>query len=324
MQKIQLGKSKVKITKLGMGTWAIGGGPAWGDRDKEESIQTIQKAVELGVNLLDTAPAYNFGNSEQIVGRALTGIKREEICLITKCGIVWNRKGSPFNKVGDVQLYKNLSPESLREEIKESLERLQTEYIDVYMTHWQSVEPFYTPIAKTMDVLNELKAEGKIRAIGAANVTVKQIEEYLKYGDLDIVQGKYSILDRQVEKEILPICQEKQITFQAYSPLEQGLLSGKYNKNYQPKGAQSNKKWFQPVYMQRAIEMMEKWKPLCDKYKCSISNLALAWIMGQGDYITVLNGCSKIQQIEENIKADEVCLTKSDREWMKNLAEEIQ
>lgn len=118
MQKIQLGKSKVKITKLGMGTWAIGGGPAWGDRDKEESIQTIQRAVELGVNLLDTAPAYNFGNSEQIVGRALTGIKREEICLITKCGIVWNRKGSLFNKVGDVQLYKNLSPESLREEIK--------------------------------------------------------------------------------------------------------------------------------------------------------------------------------------------------------------
>lgn len=324
MQKIQLGKSKVKITKLGIGTWAIGGGPAWGDRDKEESIQTIQRAVELGINLLDTAPAYNFGNSEQIVGRALTGIKREEICLITKCGIVWNRQGSLFNKVGDVQLYKNLSPESLREEIKESLERLQTEYIDVYMTHWQSVEPFYTPIAKTMEVLNELKTEGKIRAIGVANVTVKQIEEYLKYGDLDIVQGKYSILDREVEKEILPICQEKKITFQAYSPLEQGLLSGKYNKNYQPKGAQLNKKWFQPVYMQRAIEMMEKWKPLCDKYKCSISNLALAWIMGQGDYITALNGCSKISQIEENIKADKIYLTKSDKDWMQSLAEEIQ
>ena len=323
MQTIKLGKTSIQIPKLGMGTWAIGGGPAWGARDEKECVDTIHKAIELGVNLLDTAPAYNFGNSEKIVGKALEGIGRESVCVITKCGIVWDREGSLFNKVGDVQLYKNLSRESIRLEIEESLERLGTEYVDVYMAHWQSVEPCYTPIAETMEVLNDLKAKGKIRAIGAANVEMEHIEEYLKYGELDVVQGKYSILDRQAEEELLPLCRENGITFQAYSPLEQGLLSGRYPRDYQPKGAQANKKWFQAEAMQKAMDMMEKWEPLCEKYGCSIANLALTWVMVQGDYITVLNGCSKVSQIEENSKAIQTDLSKDDAKWMRNLADEI-
>ena len=138
--------------------------------DEQECVTTIQKAVKSGLNLLDTAPAYNFGNSEKIVGKALEGLERKDVCLITKCGIVWTREGSLFNKVGDVQLYKNLSAESIRMEIEDSLKRLRTDYLDIYMTHWQSVEPCFTPIAETMDVLNDLKVKGKIKAIGAANV----------------------------------------------------------------------------------------------------------------------------------------------------------
>ena len=176
MKYMELGKSGTQISKMGLGTWAIGGGPAWnGDLDERDCIDTIVKAVELGINLIDTAPGYNFGNSEVIVGKALKEVDREKVCLVTKCGIVWTREGALFNKVGDTQLYKNLSPESIREEIEESLRRLQTDYIDVYMTHWQAVEPFFTPISETMQVLNELKAEGKIKAIGAANVTKEHI-----------------------------------------------------------------------------------------------------------------------------------------------------
>ena len=323
METIKLGNTDMRIPKLGMGTWAIGGGPAWGDRDEQECVTTIQKAVKSGLNLLDTAPAYNFGNSEKIVGKALEGLERKDVCLITKCGIVWTREGSLFNKVGDVQLYKNLSAESIRMEIEDSLKRLRTDYLDIYMTHWQSVEPCFTPIAETMDVLNDLKEKGKIKAIGAANVTREHIEEYVKYGSLDIVQGKYSILDRQVEKDLLPACRENGITFQAYSPLEQGLLSGKYSRDYQPKGAQANKKWFQPEYMTKAIDMMEKWKPLCEKYECSVANLALAWIMKQGDDITVLNGCSKVYQVDENRKAVDIELSDDDAVWMKQLADKI-
>lgn len=317
MEYIRLGKTDRRIPKLGMGTWAIGGGPAWGDRDTDECVDTIQRAAGLGMTLLDTAPAYNFGNSERIVGQALAGLNREELCVVTKCGIVWNREGSLFNKVGDVQLYKNLSGESLRVEIEESLERLGTDYIDVYMTHWQSVEPYYTPIAETMEVLNDLKAQGKIRAIGAANITAGQIREYLRCGQLDLVQGKYSILDRQAEEELIPLCREYGITFQAYSPLEQGLLSGRYPRDYRPKGAQANKLWFQPEKMQAAMDMLDDWEDLCRKYDCSKANLALAWVMAQGDHITVLNGCSKVRQVEENVKAAQITLDQEDVDWMR-------
>lgn len=323
MKKIKLGSSGVEVSQIGLGTWAIGGGPAWGgDKDRKECINTIREAPKLGINLIDTAPGYNFGSSEKIVGEAIRDIKREDVVIITKCGIVWNREGSLFNKVGDTQLYKNLSGESIREEIKESLERLGVDYIDVYMTHWQSVEPFFTPISETMEALNELKKEGLIKSIGAANVTPEHIREYLKYGELDIVQGKYSVLDRAIEEDLIPICRENNIILQAYSPLEQGLLTGTFARDYVPVGAQCNKKWFQPDKMQKAMDMMEEWALLCKKYGCSIPTLALAWVISQGDFISVLNGASTVEQIRENAKAMEVRISGEDLLLMRKLAEE--
>lgn len=322
MKYMELGKSGMQISKMGLGTWAIGGGPAWKDLDEQICIDTIVKAVESGINLIDTAPGYNFGNSEIIVGKALKNVDREKVTLMTKCGIVWNRTGSLFNKVGDRQLYKNLSPESIREEVEESLRRLQTDYIDIYMTHWQSVEPFFTPISETMEVLNELKAEGKIKAIGAANVDVNHIKEYVKYGDLDIVQGKYSVLDRAVEEDLVPICKEHKITLQAYSPLEQGLLTGTLPRDYVPTGARANKKWFQPGYMQKAMDMMDAWKPLCEKHNCSIPTLALAWIMNQGSHITLLTGATTPEEVEMNVLAADIQMSPEDVALMRKLAEE--
>jgi methylglyoxal reductase len=324
VKKMKLGKTQIDISKIGLGTWAIGGGPAWGgDKDLQESIDTIRECPKLGVNLIDTAPGYNFGNSEKIVGKALAGMKREDLVLITKCGIVWTREGSLFNKVGDIQLYKNLSKESIREEIELSLERLGTDYVDVYMTHWQSVEPYFTPISQTMEVLNELKAEGKILAIGAANASPEHIKEYLKYGELDIVQGKYSILDRKIENDLIPICKENGITLQAYSPLEQGLLSGGMGRDYVPQGAQIGKRWFERTNMLNAITMMEGWKELCEKYDCTIANLALAWVLAQGDYISLLSGATTAEQIQQNVRSAEIQLSKEDIQLMRNMAEAI-
>lgn len=171
MKMIPLGSTDIKLSRMGLGTWAIGGGPAWnGDLDLQVCIDTIVEAHRCGINLIDTAPGYNFGNSEVIVGQALKKLPRNDIVVETKCGIVWERTGSLFNKVGDRQLYKNLTPESIREEVEASLQRLGIDTIDIYMTHWQSVEPCFTPIAETVDTLNALKKEGKIRSIGAANV----------------------------------------------------------------------------------------------------------------------------------------------------------
>lgn len=324
MNQMKLGKSGIDISRMGLGTWSIGGGPAWGgDKDLQVCIDTIRECPKIGINLIDTAPGYNFGNSEVIIGKALKEMSREDIILITKCGIVWDREGSLFNKVGDTQLYKNLSKESIKDEFKKSLERLGTDYIDVYMTHWQSVEPYFTPISETMEALNELKSEGKIKAIGVANATPDHIKEYLKYGDIDIVQAKYSILDKAIEEDIIPICKENGITLQAYSPLEQGLLSGCLPRDYKPVGAQCNKKWFQPKNMQNAMEMMDEWAPLCQRYDCNIANLALAWILAQGDFINLLSGANTVDQIKQNIKSTEIILEKEDIKIMREMADRI-
>jgi methylglyoxal reductase len=326
MNMIKLGKKDTAISRIGLGTWAIGGGPAWGgDADFEESIRTIAGCKSLGINLVDTAPAYNFGNSEKIVGAALARIRREDVILITKCGITWKGTGSLFNKVGDTQLYKNLSKASIKDEISESLDRLGTGYIDVYMTHWQSVEPFFTPVSETMEALNELKADGIIRAIGAANVTASHIDEYLKYGDLDIVQCKYSILDRKVEQEILPLCEKRGITFQAYSPLEQGLLTGTIGDDYvPPKGsAQNGKRWFERDNMRKALAMLRGWSSLRARHTCSIPDLAIAWILAQGRNITVLSGAVTMDQLAENAKAADIRLTDADILAMRDAAEAL-
>lgn len=325
---MKLGKTGMDVSRMGLGTWSIGGGSAWGgDHDLQTVVDTIVEAPKLGVNLIDTAPGYNFGNSEKILGMALQKMNREDVKIITKCGVTWDQemKGDLFNKVNGIQLYKNLNSDSIKREIEESLKRMGTDYVDVYMTHWQSIEgsEYYVPIQKTMEVLNDLKAQGKIKAIGAANVDIKQILEYLKHGELDIVQAKYSILDRGIEDEIIPCCRENGVTIQAYSPLEMGLLSGTMPRDYKPVGAQIPKKWFQPDNMQKAMDVMDQWKPLCEKYNCTIANLALAWILAQGEFINLLSGSTTVDQIKENVKSTELELDPADVAMMRDMVEEI-
>ncbi|WP_058989754.1 aldo/keto reductase [Anaerococcus rubeinfantis] len=324
MKYIKLGKTDIEISKLGLETWAIGAGSAWdAEVDVEKSVATIVEAVNSGVNLIDTAPGYNFGESEKIVGKALGKVNREKVCLITKCGIVWERKGALFNKVGDRQLYKLLTPESIRLEIESSLKRLKTDYIDVYMTHWQAVEPYYTPISEVVEELTKLKKEGKIKAIGAANVNADQVREYLDAGELDIVQAKYNILDRSVEKDILPLCLENKVTLQAYSPLEQGLLTGLFEKDYKATGARANKYWWQKENIGYVVDMLEKWKPLTEKYNCTIPTLALEWIINQNDNINLLMGATTPEEVKENVLAGELDISKEDINYISKLADDI-
>lgn len=326
MRYMELGSSGIQVSKMGLGTWAIGGGPAWsGGPSEQNAIDTIIEAAHQGINMVDTAPGYNFGASEEIVGKALKQLDREKVVLVTKCGVVWNRKGSVWNKVGDRQLYKLLTPESVKLEVEESLQRLGTDYIDLYMTHWPSVPPFETPIAETVGALNELKKEGKIRAIGAANVSIEQIHEYLDCCELDLVQGKYNVLERGVENDLLPLCREHRITMQAYSPLEQGLLTGTISKDYRPEpgNARANKKWWQPGNMERVIDMLDEWKPLCEKYDCSIPTLCLAWIMNQGDEVNLLTGATEPDQVVMNAQAADIVIDEEDLRTMREAAEAL-
>ena len=325
MKYMEIGKSGISASRIGLGTWAIGGGPAWGDNSRSESIATIQHCADIGVNLIDTAPAYNFGSSEVLIGEAIEG-SREKYTIISKCGITWTNTGSFFIKVGETPLYKNLSKESIKQDFEMSLNRLKTDYIDIYMTHWQSVDPFFTPIAETMEALHELKAEGKIKAIGVANVTTDHVREYLKHGRIDIVQEKYSILDRKVEDEMLPLCNEHGITLQAYSPLEQGLLTGAIGRDYvAPNGsARKGKKWFDPENMQKALDMIDSWQGLCQKYQCTIANLAIAWILAQGKNVSLLSGAVTTSEIDQNIQSLDFELSEADNAYMRELAKSIE
>lgn len=315
----------MQVSRIGLGTWALGGGPAFTDYNNHQSaIETIRGALKYGINLIDTAPGYNFGESEKLVGEAIKE-NREKYTIITKCGITWERKGAFFNKVGERSLYKNLSPESISLELFDTLKRLQTDYIDVYMTHWQSVKPYKTPISETMRYLMELKEKGIIRGIGAANVNANDVREYLKYGQLDIIQCRYSILDREVEKDLLPLCKENNIVLEAYSPLSMGILSGSVPRDYvPPKGsARNGKKWFKPENLVKVDDMLDAWQPLCQKYNCTLANLAIAWVLNQSENVNVLSGSTSLDQLDENSKAMNIKIEPNDLARMRKMAEAL-
>lgn len=319
MKYMEIGKSGLKASTVALGTWAIGGGSWWGQNDDNESIYTIRQAVEEGINLVDTAPVYGFGHSEEVVGKALAPI-RDKVLISTKCGLMFDRvEGSYFFERDGYKVYRNLTKQAIKDSVEQSLKRLGTDYIDILFTHWQSVEPFIVPIEETMEALMALKKEGKIRAIGGSNMSPFHIENYSNYGELDIIQEKYSLIDRRVEKEILKSAEAHKVTFQAYSPLEQGLLTGKIRKDYVPEAGSSRdgKKWYKEENLSKIVDGVDSWAPLCEKYGCSKGNLAIAWVASRSQSMNVLCGARKLEQIKENVKAAEVVLEPEDIEWMR-------
>ncbi|MGB9553603.1 MAG: aldo/keto reductase, partial [bacterium] len=230
MQYRDIGKSGLKASVVGLGTFAIGGW-FWGGTDEQKSIAAIQASIDRGVNLIDTAPIYGFGRAEQIVGKAIKG-RRDRVIIATKVGLVWDSEEGEFSFYADdlwptgepskYKVYRNLKPASIQKEIERSLKRLDVEYIDLYQTHWQDST---TPIEVTMETLEKLKDQGKIRAIGVSNVTVDHLK---RYGDgIVSVQEKFSLIDRSiVAKGIVDYCINHDIAILSYFTLEQGLLTG--------------------------------------------------------------------------------------------------
>jgi methylglyoxal reductase len=326
MKYMKIGKLPVKsASAVSLGTWAIGGGEWWGDNDDRESMDTIRAAVDGGITLIDTAPAYGKGHSEEVLGKALKGI-RDKIHISTKCGLIWNaEEGSFFFEKDGFRIMRNLSPASVKREVEDSLRRLQTDHIDIYFTHWQSVPPFFTPIEETMGMLLKLKQEGKILAIGASNVSPEQIEEYASCGGVDIIQEKYSMLDRGAETKFFDLVKKHGITFQAYSPLEMGLLTGAIGKDFVPApgSARASKKWFQKENFPRAVNMLEGWSDLKEKYNCTYTHLAIAWLLAQGDFINVLCGARKVFQLKDNIGGADIELDAADVKRMREDLEKL-
>ena len=329
MQYREIGKSGIKASAIGLGCWAIGGGGFWdGTDDDAQARKAILYALEHGVTLIDTAPGYGDGKSEALVGDVIKDLCRKEIVVSTKCGIVWwGDQGGYMHTLDGKRYYRNLEPDSMRSEVEKSLKRLNTEYIDVLFTHWPSLESFPTPIERTMRGLIEMKRDGLIRAIGASNVNVEQMKEYMDVGQLDVTQPPYSMLNREIEGEFLDYCTSNLISVFAYSPLEQGLLTGRITMDYEPKPGTYRANylsWYQKSNRIQVIKMLDGWADLLDKYNCTASQLVIAWTIMQKGITHALCGARKVEHIKENIVGGSVDLAQSDELRMRGDIENLK
>ena len=308
----------MKASVVGLGAWVLGGGPMWGkDPDDSESVRTIQAALDMGVNLIDTAPGYGWGRSEEVVGRALKG-RRDKAIVATKCGLWWqDERGSYFADLAGRKVNRSLRPDTIQIEIEDSLRRLDVDCIDLYQTHWPSAPPDFTPIADTMATLLKLKEQGKIRAIGVSNVSLDELKENMRCGAVATDQFRYSMLHREAEQDILPYCAQHGVGTLTYMSLEQGLLTGKVgmDRQFAPDEFRSNtawNDWYIPANRRRVLHLLASWKELTAKYECTLSQLVIAWTASQTGVTHVLAGARNITQLSENAKAGEMELEPAD------------
>ena len=312
MRYVKLGSTSIEASVLGFGAWAIGG-MWWGGTDEKESIDAIRASLDSGINFIDTAPTYGKGLSEELIRKAIKG-KRNKVVIATKCGMRWDlQKGMYFFDYPTGEpVHRYLGKESIQYEIEKSLKRLDTDYIDLYQTHWQDPT---TPIEETMGKLMELKEQGKIRAIGVSNVTIDQLKEYSKFGRLDTVQEKYSLLDLGVEKELLPWCKENKATMLAYSSQSKGLLTGKLSPERSFKGddIRIGDLRFEPDNIKRTNKLLENFmKPVAEKHKATIGQVTVAWLV-QNPSVIALVGARNEEQALENARAGDIILDDTDK-----------
>jgi aryl-alcohol dehydrogenase-like predicted oxidoreductase len=245
----------------------------WGGTDEEESVKTIHAAVERGINLIDTAPAYGFGRSEEIVGRAIADRNlRSRVVIATKTGLEWK----------DGKVFRNASRDRILREASQSLRRLRTGYIDIYQVHWP--DPL-VPIEETAEAMQTLFDQGKIRAIGVSNFSVAQIERFRRVAKLHVVQPPYNLFEREIEDELLPYCQRSGLATLAYGALCRGLLSGKLREDTHFEGGDlrlTDPKFQPPRYAQylTAVRRLDQFAQ--ERYGKRVIHLAVRWLLDQG------------------------------------------
>lgn len=276
MERIEIGASGITTSRIGLGTWAIGGW-MWGGSDEKEAIATIRAAVERGITLIDTAPVYGFGHSEEIVGKALTGGLRDKVEIATKVGLAWTNG----------KVFRDSRPARIRQEVEDSLRRLKTDVIDLYQVHWPDLE---TPFEDTAEVLEEVRQAGKIRAVGVSNFSPAQMDAFRAVAPLDAVQPPYNLFEREIEADVLPYAARTGLTVLSYGALCRGLLSGRMRADTTFEGDDLRKvdPKFTPPRFASYLQAVEELKALArTRYGKSVLALAVRWVLDQGPTIAL-------------------------------------
>lgn len=297
MQYRSLGKTKIEITPIIFGGWQAGKS-GWTNIDDAQTIAAHQAAFDSGITTFDTAEAYGEGYSERILAQAL-GSKRDQIVIATKV------------------FADHLKPVQIVEACERSLKNLGTDRIDLYQIHWPagSFGSEAVPIAESMGALNQLKESGKIRAIGVSNFSRAQLEEAAQYGRIDSLQPPYSLFWRQVEAETVPYCVENKISIIAYSPMAQGLLTGKFDRSHKfdEGDNRANNKLFQGETYERAQNALDMLRPLADKYGVTLGQLSLAWLIAQPQTSAIV-GARNAEQATQNAVGGDIEIDEDDLE----------
>ncbi len=297
----QLGNSDMQLTAIGFGAWAIGGGDwqyGWGSQDDRDSVEAIRRALDLGINWIDTAAVYGLGHSEEIVARALEGRAKKPF-VFTKCSMVWSQDGQEKARISH-----SLKRDSIRKELEASLRRLKMDAVDLYQVHWPDPEP---DIEEGWETLAKLKEEGKARYIGVSNFSVAQMERICRIAPITALQPPYSMLNRAVEQEILPYCEQHKIGVINYSPMVSGLLTGAMTAErvakMQADDWRRNNVRFQEPQLSRNLRLVELLREIGKPYGRSPGEVAIAWTLRQPAVTAAIVGARSAKQVDGIIGA---------------------
>ena len=306
METRQLGKDGPEITVIGLGTWAIGGPWAWGwgPQNDSESIAAIQTSLKNNINWIDTAPIYGLGHAETVVAQALRDISRQEVFIATKCGLIWDDRR---------RVSRTLRPESIRSEIDASLKRLNTDYVDLYQHHWADPD---VPIEDSWGEMLRIREQGKARFIGVCNYDATQLQQCMAIQQVQSLQPPYSMVRRDIEERILPYCQENAIGVVAYSPLQTGLLTGKFSQErlqslHEDDWRHKDPHFKDPLFS-KILQFVERIRPLAEDRGFTVAHLAIAWVLKHPAVTSAIVGARNARQAEENISATEFNLDETE------------
>jgi aryl-alcohol dehydrogenase-like predicted oxidoreductase len=275
---VEIPGTRLKVSRVALGTWAMGGW-MWGGTDTRESIATVHAALTQGINLIDTAPVYGFGVSEEIVGAALDGVRTQAV-IATKTGLEWR----------DGQVYRNATRARIMQEVEDSLRRLRTDYIDIYQVHWP--DPL-VPVEETAEAMRLLYEQGKIRAVGVSNFSVDQMERFRRVAPLHVLQSPYNLFERAIETEVLPYCRANHIVTLGYGALCRGLLSGRMRPDTKFEGDDLRRidPKFQPPRFAQYLDAVRQLDELAQRrFRRSVIQLAVRWMLDQGISVALWGG----------------------------------